>query len=118
MPPQPLSRVRPDAVVVAGPGPQTFDRRPAFAPYIAKIISQWSYNEANLCSILAYLLSAEAGPVIAMVQALRNSSAQLDLVKAASESKLYDPELEVAQAVIYLARKCATKRHLVAHHVW
>ena len=103
---------------MAGPGTQLFERRPEYAPYISMIISQWSYNEANLCSILAYLLSANAGPVMDMVYTLNSTGVQLDMIEAAAERQLFDPELELFQAVLYLARKCAKKRHRVAHHVW
>ena len=100
MPPHPLSEVRSKARVIAGPGSQTFDRRPALTPYIAKIIAEWSYNEANSCTLLTYFLSAEAGPVMTMMQALRSSSAQFDMIEAAASNKLYDPELEAFEAVM------------------
>jgi hypothetical protein len=118
MPPQPLSRVKPDARVIAGPGQQTFDRRPAFASYVAQIIAQWSYCEANLRSILTVLLSAEAGPVTAMVEALRSSTTQFDMIKAAALSKLIDPELASLEAVMALARKGARGRNRIAHDIW
>ena len=118
MPPHPLSQVRSDAHVIAGPGSQTFDRRPALTPYIAKIIAEWWYNEANFCTLLTYFLSAEAGPVMAMMQALRSSSAQFDMIEAAASNKLYDPELEAFEAVMKIVRRAASKRNKIAHHLW
>jgi hypothetical protein len=118
MPPHPLSQVRSNARVIAGPGSQTFDHRAALAPFITKIVAEWSYIEANICTILTYLLKAEAGPVMAMMQAIRSSSIQFDLVEAAASNKLFDPALESFEAVLAIARRAASKRHKIAHHLW
>jgi hypothetical protein len=120
MPPQPLSNVRskPHSKVVVFTSPTAINVRPNLAPFIAEIIARWSDIEANICSILAYLLKIEAGPTLAMLQAVRSSSAQFDMIEAAAASKLHDPELEMFEAVIAIARKTATKRHHIAHHVW
>jgi len=116
MPPQPLSRVRPLAKVFASP--EAIQRRPRLAPYIAEVIARWADIEANVGSILAFLLAAEAGPTIAMLQAVRSASAQMDMIEAAGKIKLIDPELEMFEAVVRLARSSARKRNNVAHHIW
>jgi hypothetical protein len=116
MPPQPLSRVRPSAKVFASP--ESIQRRPRLAPFIAEVIARWADIEANVGSILAFLLAAEAGPTIAMLQAVRSASAQMDMIEAAGKIKLTDPELEMFEAVVRLARSAARKRNNVAHHIW
>jgi hypothetical protein len=116
MPPQPLSRVRPKATVLASP--EAITLRPKLAPLIAEIIARWADIEANTGSILSYMLSAEAAPTAAMFYAVRSSSAQMDMILAAGWAKLYDPELEIFEAVIQAARSAARKRNAIAHHVW
>jgi hypothetical protein len=116
MPPQPLSRVHPRAIALASPDAIT--QRPQLAPFIAEIIARWADIEANLRTILSYILRAEAGPVAAMLHAVISASAQMDMIVAAGREKLFDPELEMFEAVIKIARTAAKGRHAVAHHVW
>ena len=116
MPPQPLSSVRRNAKVLASPDAITL--RPNLAPLIAQIIARWADIEANVASILAFVLHAEAGPTVAMIQAVRSATAQMDMIEAAGAAKLQDPELEVFEAVLRLARRAASKRNNVAHHIW
>jgi hypothetical protein len=116
MTPQPLSRVRPLAIVMATPEAVTL--RPKLAPFIAEIIARWADIEANIGTILTYILRAEAAPSVAMLHAVRSSSAQMDMILAAGWAKLFDPELEMFEAVIQLARTASKKRNTIAHHVW
>jgi hypothetical protein len=116
MPPQPLSRVRPNALIMASP--DAIVRRPRLAPLIAEIIARWADIEANVGTILSYVLRAEAAPVAAMLNAIVSASAQMDMIHAAGWAKLFDPELETFEAVIKIARAAAKKRNTIAHHVW
>jgi hypothetical protein len=116
MPPQPLSRVRPKAIVMASP--EAIELRPKLAPLIAEIIARWAYIEANIRTILSYILRAEAAPTAAMLYAVRSSSAQMDMIIAAGWAKLFDPKLEIFEAVIHTARSAGKKRNVIAHHVW
>jgi hypothetical protein len=116
MSPQLLSRVRPKAIVMATP--EAVALRPTLAPFIAEIIARWADIEANIGTILTYILRAEAAPSIAMLHAVRSSSAQMEMILAAGWVKLFDPELEMFEAVIQLARVASKKRNAIAHHVW
>jgi hypothetical protein len=116
MPPQPLSRVRPKAIVAASP--EAIAQRPRLAPFIAEIIARWADIEANVGTILSYILRAEAAPVTAMLHSIISSSAQMDMINAAGWAKLFDPELEIFEAVIKIARSAAKKRNAIGHHVW
>lgn len=116
MPPQPLLRVRPNAKVSATP--DALSLRPKLAPLISEVIARWADIEANVGSILAFLLHAEAGPTISMLQAVRSASAQFDMIEAAGRAKLMDPQLEMFEAVLKIARSSASKRNHVAHHIW
>lgn len=56
---------------------------------------------------------------MAMLQSVRSSSAQIDMIEAAARTKITDDaEIEIFQAVMLLARKGAQRRHQVAHHIW
>jgi hypothetical protein len=116
MAPQPLSRVRPNALVNASP--EAIALRPKLAPLIAEIIARWADIEVNIGTILSYVLRTEAGPIAAMLHAIVSASAQMDMIHAAGSAKLFDPELEVFEAVIKIARAAAKKRNAVAHHIW
>lgn len=114
--PQPLSRVRPGASVAASP--EAIELRPTLSPFIAEIIARWAYIEANIGTILSYILRTEAAPVTAMLHAINSASAQIDMIRAAGSAKLYDPALEAFEAVMKIAGTAAKKRHPIAHHVW
>jgi hypothetical protein len=117
MAPQPLSRVRPNARAL--PGPETlYSQRPNLAPLAMAVIAHWSEIEAKTASMLAFILRAEAAPTMAMLQAIRSASAQMDMIEAAGSSKLSGEQLEMFDAIIRLARNAAKKRHPIAHHIW
>jgi hypothetical protein len=118
MAPQPVSFYRRKKIVIWA-SHESIERRPGLAPYIARVIAKWGHIEGNICSILAYLLAAEATPTMAMLQSLRSSSAQFDMIEAAAKTKITDEtEIEMFQAVMLVARKGAQRRHQVAHHIW
>jgi hypothetical protein len=98
--------------------PDAIALRPKLAPLLAEIIARWADIEANTGTILSYILRAEAAPSAAMLYAVRSSSAQMDMILAAGWAKLFDPELEIFEAVIQIARAAARKRNAIAHHVW
>lgn len=114
--PQPLSRVRPKAPILASP--EALALRPNLTPYIAEIIARWAYVEANLRTILTYILRSEAAPVIAMLHAATSAVLQINMIHAAGSAKLNDPELEMFEAVLKIAKASASKRNAIAHHVW
>jgi len=117
MPPQPLSKVRPKAKVL--PAPETlYSHRPWLAPLAMAVIAHWSEIEAKTAAILTYVLHAEAKPTMAMIQAIRSASAQMDMVESAGIAKLDGQDLEIFGATLRLARIAAKKRHPIAHHIW
>lgn len=116
MTPQPLSRVRSRVKVLCTP--DAISLRPKLSPLVAEVIARWADIEVNVGSILTFLLHTEASPVMAMLEAIRSSSAQFDMIRAAADAKLIDPELETFQAVLKMAGSAANKRHEIAHHVW
>jgi hypothetical protein len=118
MAPQPISFFRRKKIVIWA-SHESIERRPELAPYIAQVIAKWGHIEGNICSILAYLLAAEAAPTMAMLQSVRSSSAQIDMIEAAARTKITEEaEIEMFQTVMLLGRKGAQRRHQVAHHIW
>jgi hypothetical protein len=63
--------VRPKATVMASPDAVT--PRTKLAPFIAEIIARWADIEANVGTILTYILRAEPAPTAAMLYAIRSS---------------------------------------------
>jgi hypothetical protein len=55
---------------------------------------------------------------MAMLNAVTSASAQMDMIEAAGGAKLFDPDLEIFEAVIKAARGAAKKRNAIAHHIW
>jgi hypothetical protein len=82
------------------------------------VIAHWSEIESKTAAILTYVLHAEIGPVMAMLQAIKSASAQMDMVERAGIAKLQGQDLEIFEATIRLARIAAKKRHPIAHHIW
>jgi hypothetical protein len=112
-----LSRVRPKAKAL--PGAETlYSHRPRLAPLAMAVIAHWSEIEAKTAAMLAFVLRAEAAPTMAMLQAIRSASAQMDMIQAAGSVKLAGQQLEIFEATIRLARNAAKKRHPIAHHIW
>jgi hypothetical protein len=116
MPPQPLSSFRPDADV--HPSPEAILLRPKLAPYIAEIVAGWADIEANIGAMLSFILEAEFSVTAAMLSSIRSSSGQFDAVAAAGSAKLYDPDLELLEAILLVARGAAKKRNAIAHHIY
>lgn len=116
MSPQPLSRVRPSASVIVTP--EAVSLRPKLSPLIAEIIARWASLEVGIGSVLSHILGTEAAPVAAMIHAVTSASAQMDMIEAAGWAKLFDPDLELFEALIKIARAAAKKRNTIAHHVW
>jgi hypothetical protein len=102
--PQPLSRVRPNARVLCGPGPQLFERMPELSKYLSVIVAQWAYNEANIFSILAFLLQSEARTITAIMQKILSAKLQFALIAEAATNKLKEPELDTIQPLLSIAK--------------
>jgi hypothetical protein len=114
--PQPLARVRPKATVLVTPRAITL--RPELGLFVAEIIARWAAIEGGIGAILSHMLGVAARPVMAMLNAVTSTSAQMDMIEAAGGAKLFDPDLEIFEAVIKVARGAAKKRNAIAHHIW
>jgi hypothetical protein len=116
MPPQPLSRVLPQATILVTT--DALKLRPKLTPYIAEIIARWASLEVVAGVILGHVLQTDTAPIAAMVNAINSASARIDMMEAAGAAKLFDPELEVFQAFMKTIRVAARKRNPIAHHIW
>jgi hypothetical protein len=116
MPPQLLSRVRPQATILVTT--KALKLRPKLAPFIAEIIGGWASLEVTASIILGHVLQTDAAPIAAMLHAINSASARISMMESAGAAKLLDPELELFQAFMKIIRAAARKRNPIAHHIW
>jgi hypothetical protein len=114
--PQPLSNVR--SKIKLYPSADSLMRRPELASLVGQIISRWAFVETNAHALAIQTLRAEFKPIMAMMGALRNSNAQIDLLSAIGESTLEGNYLEYFLAFISMLRKQARTRNEIAHNIW
>jgi hypothetical protein len=114
--PQPLSKVHPTAKSLVTP--DAIASRPKLSPLLAEIIARWADIEANLRTILSYVLRAEAAPIAAMLHLINSAHTQMEMILAAGRAKLIDPELETFEAVMKIAGAALKKRNPLVHHLW
>src|SRR5438132_1026201 len=93
MPPQPLSKVNPQASYALGPG--FLAMRPHLAALVAEVISIWSEIELQRGRYLASLLGANEGAGIAMYLAITSAVTRRATLKAASKTILSEQEYEL-----------------------
>lgn len=98
MPQQPLSNVRINAKIYDSP--EALERRPELAGLLALAIANWAEIEVRLIALLTAVLGASAAVAIAMVQILRSSSIQIEMITTAGKAALKDPELEMFEAIM------------------
>lgn len=119
MPPQPLSRVRSQALVFVGATGVT-SARPVLVQLAAQAIATWADIENQFGGMLTTMLGANAGPAAAMFNALLSAAAQMAALRAAATSVLgaASREHELFGVVIDEAARAAGHRNRFAHWCW
>lgn len=116
--PQLLSRVKPKATVEFGQ--DSLSERPKLSPYIATVITTWSYCDAAYVSMLTHFLNADFRVVHEMLYALHSPDARRQVIQAAAEEALNENEedLRIFNAVKKCTTASRTKRNDFAHKLW
>lgn len=115
--PNPLSRVRSNALMSYGP--DSLEQRPELALMVIECIARWSHIEAAMGRLLAHMLGAKAAaPAVAMFQSLTSGAARLDALWTAAEVTLDEEYLGYLDAGLRYSRRIANQRHDFAHHIW
>src|ERR1700682_821777 len=116
MPPQPLSKVRPKAIV--GLGPRALHARPQLAALVAEIIGFWSEVDVQRGHLLSTLLGAGDGPALAMYLALTSTAARRAALLAVVHSVLNQVDEDLFAAISKYAVPIEDERNHFAHGLW
>lgn len=118
MPCQPLSSVRPSAVIFLGASVAA--RHVELSALAAEIIAHGSDIEAQFGGILVSMLGAQAPPAAAMFYALTSASAQKAALKSVANTlfKAEPRALYLFDAVTALAKQASRTRNELAHWCW
>jgi len=114
--PQLLSRVDRKAVVEFGQ--DSLSERPKLSPYVAVVITSWSYCDAAYVSMLTHFLHTDFRMVHEMLYALRSTDARRQVIQAAAEEVLDDKDVQLFNAVKKCTIASRAKRNDFAHKFW
>jgi hypothetical protein len=116
---QPLSRVKPKAVMMAFGQDRTMAGRPKVAVLMAECIAKWADIETMLGILLTLLLDTDAKATLAMYSALESRAPQLRMLEAAAESKLSEEHFDLFAVLLLQHLKPAMReRDKLAHWCW
>jgi hypothetical protein len=113
MPPQRLSKVKPNAGLALGPG--TFSMRPQLAALVAEVIGFWSEIEVQRGRLLAGLLGSSHETALAMYLSLTSGAARRSALNAAAEAVLPGVDLHLFNEITKASRATRKKRNNFAH---
>jgi hypothetical protein len=114
--PQPLSRVKKDAIFYLSAGAAT--DKPILAAKVARCIALAAHIENLLAGILTTMLGAQAKPAAAMLRSLHSLGVKSQAIKAAAEEALSPDLLDLFTVIMGLCDKAADHRHRFVHWSW
>lgn len=114
--PQLLSQVNRKATVIFGH--DSLMKKPKLAPYVANVISAWSYSDAAYATMVTHFLRADFRIVHEMFHVLRSSDARRQIIQAAANEALHGEDKDIFNAVRKCTNTSRTKRNDFAHCLW
>lgn len=93
-------------------------KRRKHAVLIADAIHRSTLLDTQIGATLAFLLKLEAAPAMAMYEAVRNATAQVDTIRAVAKTKLGDEDAKLFADVLSIASRAQKDRHRFAHWLW
>lgn len=115
----PISRVRPKAVIAFNDITKAMTSRPQLAVKIAECIAEYAEVEFTLGSTLGALLKSEAKTGLAMFVRANSRTAQKAMVSLAAEEVLEPDHLEIFSIIMRVAVNPAMEgRDKLAHWCW
>ena len=114
--PQPINRVRPDALV-------SFDSAdlaevPHLIVYPMQVIATWSKIDSLYTELLSWLIKSDFGIVVEMLLAIKSQETKSFVVKAAAKHALGDDDYALFDSVYNATKASRRRRHEYAHHLW
>jgi hypothetical protein len=116
MPPQPLSKVNPQAGISLGPG--VLAMRPQLAAIVTEIIALESEIDLQRGRYLAALLGSNQMVGVAMFLAITSAVTRRDTLDAASKAILNDLEYELFTRTARAVKAVEKERNAFAHQLW
>jgi hypothetical protein len=117
MPPQRLSKVKPNAGFALGPG--TFSMRPQLAALVAEVIGFSSEIELQRGRLLAGLLgSSSYETALAMYLSLTSGAARRSALNAAAQTVLTGVDLDLFNQITKASHATENERNDFAHGLW
>jgi hypothetical protein len=117
MPPQRLSKVKPNAGLALGPG--TFSMRPQLAALVAAVIAFSAEIELQRGRLLAALLgSPNHETALAMYLSLTSGAARRSALRAAAQTALTGVDLHLFEEITKASRATQKERNDFAHGLW
>jgi hypothetical protein len=116
MPPQPLSKVKPNAQITIGP--QAISRYAKLAVIVMRVIAEWADIYGNYSAMLSSCLRADITLGTAMFQALTGGEARMAALKAVLSRKLSADDYRLFEAVLKATNESKNRRNDFAHSIW
>lgn len=116
MPPQPLEKVKKNAVVLFEW--DSLSVQPSLAALVMQVITTWSYTDVFIGQILARFMKADHHVVVAMFEALSSTEAKRAVIDAAAEEALAKEDYDLLVAAMRTTSSSRRRRNDFAHHVW
>jgi hypothetical protein len=116
MPRQPFLPIYSKANLVYGPG--HIPKKPKIAEAIGRCIMAWSYVDWQMAVLLAALMKANSEASVAIFLTLKNARAQREVLVAAADMTLKEPNREIFDAIMLLYGSLQSQRADIAHGIF
>lgn len=116
MPPQPLSRVRPDAKNISGE--DAFKMRPKIALAVARCLDAWSWVETQTAMLYVALCRTNHEQAVDYFCSLESAKAKTDAIRVAAMNLLPETEVRIINALLRYIKSQQSTRDRMAHWLW
>lgn len=117
MPRQPLHQIT-DQEPVVFIGPETFERRPMLATYVAQVIAGWAQVEISLACVLAHYDNADIENSVDTYLNTKGFMAQAEILNKTARAALTPENYDLYEATIKFINSNYQIRNDMAHWTW
>ena len=114
--PQPLSKVRPDATVVIGPG--AIFRERSIGMQAMLIVQIWAQIDVDLTDLATRFLKADFLVVSSMLEAIASNEGRKAALLGAAKEALKRDQFELLSAIVHITEPARRQRNAFVHHIW
>src|SRR5208283_2296961 len=116
MPPQPLSRIKPDLKYRLHF--DNYDKRPAVAQAIAECIATWSRVELAYGSLFISLLQANEAKGAGLYVSMESAKSKRDAIMALAVGNLHEQKVTMLNRLLSYTKSQQKIRDKIAHWIW